>query len=126
MAVGAHTGVRKIKTGRTKARRPVLAIPMPRSVDRVFQALAGLEFRLLGSRNLNLLAGTRIAANRRLAVGNAESTEADQTNLGALFQGVRDRIKHRIDSTSRVRFGETGIIGNCSNKIVLVQGKAPL
>ena len=107
-------------------RRPVLVTAIQRLVDRVLQAFSSLELRLLRGWDLNLLTRARVAANRGLAIRYAKGAESDQTDFRPRLQRFGDGIENRVNGTGRIRFAKAGIIGNGCNKIVLVQGKAPL
>jgi len=89
-------------------------------VDRVLEALAGLELRRLRRRNLDGFPGARIASGRSGALGDAEIAEADDLHLGPGLQAARDRIEGGIHGLAGARLGHPGRFGDCCDQIVLV------
>ena len=69
------------------------------AVHSVLERSAGLEFRLLGSRDLNGFTGPRIAAHACLALANGESTEATKLDPVATFKRATDLVENCADKT---------------------------
>ena len=67
-------------------------------VDGVFQALAGLELGLVRGRDVDLGAGSRVAADRGLTLGDGKRAETHQAHFVAALQGRGDGIEHGVDS----------------------------
>ena len=89
-------------------------------VDRFLEDLAGLELGLLRSRDMNLLAGARVAPLGGAAMGDAERPEADEANFATAREGLGDRIENAIDGCRRVRLGQIGLAGNDCYEVILV------
>ena len=68
------------------------------AVDRVLEALAGLELGLIGSPDLHRLTGLRIAAHAGFAMGHGKIAKAKNAHLTAPTEAVSDGIEDRIDS----------------------------
>src|SRR3546814_17811678 len=66
-------------------------------VHSVLEALARLELRLLGCRDLNPLTRAGIAPFGRSTLANGEGAEAHEANLISRLQRVDDRVEHAID-----------------------------
>src|SRR5689334_15780306 len=94
----------KKETGLLPAQRPVSPALTRCLVDGVLEALAGLEFRLLGRGDLDLLAGPGIATFRGRPRRHGEGPEPDQAYLVAVLERGRDRIEHGVDGRGRVGF----------------------
>ncbi len=94
-------------------------------VDRVLEAFAGLEFWLLRSGDLNLLASTWVEPLSGAAIGDAERPKADEANFSTACEGLGDRIENAIDGSGRVRLGQVGLAGNVRYEVILVHDKTP-
>ncbi len=57
-------------------------------VDSIFEAFTGLEFRMLGCRNLDLFARSGISSFCGRALGDAEGPKSDQPDFIAVFKRV--------------------------------------
>src|SRR5690606_10475251 len=89
-------------------------------VQGVLQGLAGLEFRALGCRDLNLLAGTRVAPLGGCPLTYRESAKSHEANLVALLQRPRDGVERRFHCLAGFALGKPGTIRNLGNQFVLV------
>src|SRR5215217_3733993 len=89
-------------------------------VDRVLEALAGLELGLVRGRNLDFRAGGRVAASRGLALRHGEGAETNQTNFVASLERGRDCLEHCVNSFGGLSLGDRSLVGNDANQIVLV------
>src|SRR5258708_5316504 len=83
---------------------------------------AGLERRLLGGRDPDLLAGARIAAFAGRALRHAEGAETNQSNLATRLERRFDGVEHRIHRLGRVGPRQTGLLRHRSNEFVLIHG----
>src|SRR4051794_33768759 len=95
------------------------------SVDGVLEGLAGLEAWHGRGGDLDLLAGLRIAALRRLAPRDLEGAEADQQDLLLLLQRLSDEAEDRIDGVLGIGLREIGRGSHGRNQIVLVHQRSP-
>ncbi len=68
-------------------RTPFLENEAARLVYGILQSLAGFEFRLFGSRNIDFFARTGVTSRGCGAIGNTEGPKADQTNIATLGKG---------------------------------------
>src|SRR5262245_17325664 len=94
-------------------------------VNRVLEGLTGLELRLFGRRDLELLAGPGIARLGRTAIGDREGPEADQTHLITTLQGRGDGVEDAVDGFRRVGLRQASCAGYLRNQIVLVHLRPP-
>src|SRR5262249_32268962 len=100
--------------------RQLVRPPTARSVDRVFQTLAGLELGLIGSRDLDFGAGRRVTARAGFALGDGEGAETDQPNLIASLQRCGDRVEYGVHSLASLSLGNLRLIGDHADQIVFV------
>ena len=119
LIVGARISNKRPTTNLVTGRCPEQLSRQP-SVDGVFQSLSSLELRLLGRGDLDLLAGTRVAAFRGGPLAYQEGAEADQADFITLLQAVGNALEDGIDSFRTVSLGKAGGIGHCGHKIVLI------
>ena len=94
-------------------------------VDSVLQTFTGLEFWLVGCRDLNLFASARVPALGGFPLRHVECAESDQPDFLACLQRVGDRLKYAINGLCGISFGKTSSIGNCCHQIIFVNGRAP-
>src|SRR5688500_18395313 len=66
------------------------------TVQQRLQFLAHLEVRDLLGRNVDLLAGLRVAAHPRGAIPEAEASKAPDLDLLAVLEGVHDALERRF------------------------------
>lgn len=95
-------------------------------VQRVLKPLTRLELWLLRRGNINFLACPRISALTSGAVGDREGAETDQANIIALLESASHGIQYRVDSLRGIRFGNTRVISDRGNEIVLVHVSPPM
>jgi len=91
-------------------------------IQRVLEALAGLELRLLRGRDLDFLAGARVAADTGFALGDMEVAEADDADFLLGLQRTCDGFEYGVNGLGSVRLGKAGVLGDFGNEIVLVHG----
>ena len=94
-------------------------------INRRLEPFTGFKLWLLGCRYLDRLASARIAAGGRLAVGNAESTETNETDFGTASQCAGDGIENTINGFCRIGFGKARTTGYGSNEIIFIHGSTP-
>src|SRR3546814_8428378 len=76
-----------------------------RLLHRVFQALAGLEFRLRGCSDVDGLAGARVPPGRRRTFAHSEGAEPDETNTVDGLQCAGDHVEDGVDGLGGIRIG---------------------
>src|SRR4051812_32534150 len=89
-------------------------------IDRVFESLAGREFRLAAGRDLNGFASLRIAAFAGRAGRDGECAEADETDIVIVLQGRGDRGESSVGRFLGVGFAEAGEFGDAADEFGLV------
>ena len=89
------------------------------------ERFASLEFRLLGRRDLNALAGPWVAPYGSPAMGHTEGSETHQANFTAALECIGNGTEHTVDRVGAVGFRETGAGGNGGYEVVLVHGHPP-
>ena len=91
-------------------------------VDRVFQALAGAEFRHLGGLDLERLAGTRVAAGAGGTLADRKGTEADQADAVAGLEGCLDCFDGGVECAAGSSLGNFGGGGDLIDQLGFVHG----
>src|SRR3990167_4793116 len=91
-----------------------------RLIEGVFEALACGEFRLRRRRDLDGLAGARIAAFARLAPRGGECAETDKANVVAFLERRRNGVEHGVHGSRRVRLAHIRQVGNTIDEFILV------
>ena len=96
------------------------------AVNLVLESLASLEDRSVACRNLDFLAGGRIAAGAGIAVLAGESAEADQSNGLAGGDGVDDGSENALNSGSGILLAEFALGSNFLDEFSFVHVNSPL
>ena len=96
------------------------------AVNLVLESLASLEDRSVACRNLDFLAGGRIAAGAGIAVLACESAEADQSNGLAGGDGVDDGSENALNSGSGILLAEFALGSNFLDEFSFVHVNSPL
>ena len=96
------------------------------AVNLVFESLASLEDRSVACRNLDFLAGGRIAAGAGVAVLAGEGAKADQSNGLAGGDGVDDGSENALNSGSRIFLAELAFGSNFLDEFGFVHVNSPL
>src|SRR5207247_8955375 len=89
------------------------------------QLLAGLEAGDAARRDLDRLAGLRVAAGARRRVADAEGAEAAQVDLLALRQAFGDQLEHVVDDGLRLGLRYVRLGRNSVDQIRLLHGFSP-
>src|SRR3546814_16096108 len=92
-------------------------------VNSVLEALARLELRLLGCRDLNPLTRAGIAPFGRSTLANGEGAEAHEANLIPRLQRVGDRVAHDIDVLRGIGLRQARLISNACDQNIFVPVK---
>jgi len=96
------------------------------SVDCVFQTLACFELWLVRGLDRHRFTGTGVATSRSLSLRNRESPKTNQAHFVTAGQSLRDRFKNAFDGTCSITFGKAAVIGNRTDKVVLVHSGTPM
>src|SRR5579859_7193694 len=75
-------------------------------LDGLLQRRAGRKLRYARRRDVDPLAGSRVASLTRAAVGNAELPETGEAHLAAAAQCTLDRLQESVDSARSVPLAE--------------------
>src|SRR3546814_517386 len=94
-------------------------------VHSVLEALARLELRLLGCRDLNPLTRAGIAPFGRSTLANGEGAEAHEANLISRLQRVGDRVEHAIDRLRGIGLRQARLISDDCDQIIFVHVEPP-
>ena len=86
-----------------------------RDVEGVFQFFAGFEGRRDAGRNLDFLAGLRVASGTSGAFASFEGTEADQGDFIPFFQGLGDTFEYGFERFAGLDFGNVCSGSDCVN-----------
>jgi len=89
-------------------------------VASVLETLAGRELRHVTCRNINFLAGLRVAALGGFATRYGEVAKADQTDVAAILQLTGNGFKNGFDSRSSITLAEARFLGHSSHEFILV------
>src|SRR5690606_37524807 len=117
---------KKRNAGTNSSFRPSRLAAERLCVQRVFQALAGLELRLGGSRDIDFGAGSGITALGGLALGGGKGAETHQAHFIAALQGSGDRLEDSVDSSRSLSLVEIGLLCDGGAQIVLVHSVSSL
>ena len=96
------------------------------AVHSILQALAGLEFRLLRRRYLNLLASARITPFAGGALRHTESPKSDDPDFVTTLKGLGDLVEDAFNCRCRIGFRQAGLFGHFCNQIVLIHFECPI
>src|SRR5919109_262275 len=81
-------------------------------LDRLLERRSSREPRNAGGRDLDPLAGRRIASFASAALRDAELAEARERDFAPPFERVFDRVKDRAPPARRILLAQTGTIGD--------------
>src|SRR5271165_1719367 len=102
------------------ARRKRLFLGGRLLVERRLERRAGLETRVLGRGDLDLLARRGIAAFSGGAFADGKRSESDETNLLSLLQGLFDAAQHGVERFSGAYLGQSRFRRNVIDELKLV------
>ena len=108
---------------RTTLRRP--GHPSETLVHGVFQSLARFELGLLGCRDVDRLAGARIAPLGSRAICNCKRPETNKADLGPPLQRTGNSVDHGINRLCGIGFRQPGGVCNMSDEILFIHFKPP-
>src|SRR3954449_11321275 len=98
------------------------APPRSSGLDGLLERRGGLEARHLRRGDLDRLAGLRVAALARRALGDGELAEARQADLVAVRQLIRDLLERRLDRFLGLAVAQPGLVGDRACELGLVDG----
>src|ERR1700729_243761 len=81
-------------------------------VDGLLQRRARGELRDARCGDLDLLAGSRVAALACAAVGDAELAKSGEDDIAAALQCALDGLEHRVNGVAGVLLAEAGPVGD--------------
>jgi hypothetical protein len=94
--------------------------------DRVPEALAGPECGHTGGRDLDLLAGLRIAPGAGGTVAHLEGSKTNELDLLPFCQSLFDYVEYGGDNLLSVSLGNFGFFSHTANQFSLIQPNALL
>src|SRR4029079_19228800 len=94
-------------------------------IDRVLEALAGLEADDAALRHLHAGARLRVAGGPRLSHRRLERAETDEGDGMALLQRSGDAVEQRLDRAHRADFREPRVLDDLGDEFLLVHRTPP-
>ena len=90
------------------------------ALDGVLSAEPAREPRHLAGRDLDPLAGLRVHALTRAAIGDGELAEAGEADLSAAAEGLLDDRQDRVDGLAGLLLAEAGLVGDLVDELCFV------
>jgi hypothetical protein len=88
--------------------------------DRFLEALAGAELGLTRWRQVDPLAGARVAARACPPGADEEAAEADDAHLFTTLERFRDQVEHGLNGPFRLLLAQAGRLAHLHHQILLI------